>query len=78
MPLTLIMGMSFIHICRISNNPVKTYSLRQAGVPIRTIKHCLDKISKQRPDYGYSFYSLFNLRPFLLKLPKSYWLFFLF
>ena len=31
MPLTLIMGMSFIHICRITNNPVKTYSWEAGG-----------------------------------------------
>src|SRR3989338_9005604 len=31
MPLTLIMWMSFIHICRITNNPVKTYSWEAGG-----------------------------------------------
>ena len=31
LPLTIVLGMSFILLCRITNNPVKTYSLEAAG-----------------------------------------------
>lgn len=78
MPLTMIMGMSFIHICRISDNPVKTYSLEAGGaflsglLSIVLIKYLN---SVQIMAIVAILFLICGL--FLLKLPKSYWLFFL-